>query len=311
MLRSLLSRQRALGPCMSAAASAAPATAPPAAGGGGGWWGLAAAAVSARLHTAGAPLLASLQVKIPALGESISDGTVSAVLKQAGDRVEEDEPILQIETDKVTVDVRAPRAGVIEAILVKPDDNVEVGHVVASIGDGDGAQPAAAAAPAPPQPTPAPQQPQQQPPEQPRKAAPAAAAAAPAAAAPAAPEAAPPAAPPAGHRAPSIAFPPRRTPEGEPISALPPAAAKQLLAAMLSGGGAGADAGSAPTAAAAAAASRPPVPDQYKHMIAVPIVGGSMPTLRGMPVPAGPPGPPRRTMTDAEMEAIMLGGAEP
>jgi hypothetical protein len=79
---------------------------------------------------------------------------------------------------------------------------------------------------------------------------------------------------------------------------------------MLGGGdgGDGADADSAPTAAAA---SRPPVPDQYKHMIAVPIVGGSMPTLRGMPVPAGPPGPPRRTMTDAEMEAIMLGGAEP
>jgi 2-oxoglutarate dehydrogenase E2 component (dihydrolipoamide succinyltransferase) len=120
MLRSLLSRQRALGPCLSAAASAAPAAAVPAAAGGSGsgWWGLAAAAVSARLHTAGAPLLASLQVKIPALGESISDGTVSAVLKQAGDRVEEDEPILQIETDKVTVDVRAPRAGVIEAILV-------------------------------------------------------------------------------------------------------------------------------------------------------------------------------------------------
>ena len=44
---------------------------------------------------------------------------------------------------------------------------------------------------------------------------------------------------------------------------------------------------------------------------AVPIVGGSMPVLRGMAVPSGPPGPPRRTMTDAEMEAIMLGGAEP
>lgn len=44
---------------------------------------------------------------------------------------------------------------------------------------------------------------------------------------------------------------------------------------------------------------------------AVPIVGGSMPILRGMPVPSGPPGPPRRTMTEAEMEAIMLGGAEP
>jgi biotin carboxyl carrier protein len=64
--------------------------------------------------------LASLQVKVPPLGESISDGTVAGVLKSAGDAVEEDEPIVQIETDKVTVDVRAPKAGVIEAILVRP-----------------------------------------------------------------------------------------------------------------------------------------------------------------------------------------------
>lgn len=61
---------------------------------------------------------ASLQVKIPALGESITDGAVAAILKQPGDPVEEDEPIVQIETDKVTVDVRAPTAGTIETILV-------------------------------------------------------------------------------------------------------------------------------------------------------------------------------------------------
>lgn len=60
---------------------------------GGAWW--PAAAATAGLHTA-RQLLSSLQVKIPALGESISDGTVAAVLKQAGDRVEEDEPILQV-----------------------------------------------------------------------------------------------------------------------------------------------------------------------------------------------------------------------
>ena len=55
---------------------------------------------------------------MPALGESISDGTVSTLLKQPGDAVAEDEPILQIETDKVVVDVRAPNAGVLENYLV-------------------------------------------------------------------------------------------------------------------------------------------------------------------------------------------------
>ena len=62
--------------------------------------------------------MVTLQVQVPALGESITDGTIAAILKQPGDRVEEDEPILQIETDKVTIDVRAPKAGTVEAILV-------------------------------------------------------------------------------------------------------------------------------------------------------------------------------------------------
>lgn len=69
------------------------ALAAPAAVSGGAWW--SAATATAGLHNA-RQLLSSLQVKIPALGESISDGTVAAVLKQPGDRVEEDEPILQV-----------------------------------------------------------------------------------------------------------------------------------------------------------------------------------------------------------------------
>jgi biotin carboxyl carrier protein len=68
------------------------------------------------LHSS--PALAALQVQVPPLGESITDGVVAAVLKHAGDAVEEDEPLVQIETDKVTIDVRAPAAGVIDAILV-------------------------------------------------------------------------------------------------------------------------------------------------------------------------------------------------
>lgn len=55
---------------------------------------------------------------MPALGESITDGTVSTLLKQPGEAVGEDEPILQIETDKVTIDVRAPHAGTLGQFLV-------------------------------------------------------------------------------------------------------------------------------------------------------------------------------------------------
>ena len=168
--------------------------------------------------------------------------------------------------------------------------------MVASIGPLDGSAAAAApAAPPPQQQQPAAQQPPAAAaapaPPPPRKAAPKKAAKPAAAAA-------------AGHRTPSIRFPPRHAPSGEQLSALPRERAAALLAQLVAGAGAGAGAG-------AAAAQRPPVPDQFKNMIAVPIVGGSMPILRGMPVPSGPPGPPRRTMTDAEMEAIMLGGAEP
>ena len=61
---------------------------------------------------------ASLQVQVPPLGESITDGTVAVILKQPGEFVEEDDPILQIETDKVTIDVRSPKSGTVEAILV-------------------------------------------------------------------------------------------------------------------------------------------------------------------------------------------------
>jgi 2-oxoglutarate dehydrogenase E2 component (dihydrolipoamide succinyltransferase) len=53
------------------------------------------------------------------MGESITEGTISAILKKAGEKVEEDEPIMQIETDKVTIDVRAPQAGVLQHLLVR------------------------------------------------------------------------------------------------------------------------------------------------------------------------------------------------
>ena len=62
---------------------------------------------------------AGLQVVVPPLGESITDAVVSTIFKKVGDTVEEDESILQLETDKVNIDVRSPKSGTIEAILVR------------------------------------------------------------------------------------------------------------------------------------------------------------------------------------------------
>jgi biotin carboxyl carrier protein len=61
---------------------------------------------------------ASVQVNVPALGESITDGAIATILKQKGEPVKEDEVLMQIETDKVTIDVRSPASGTVEAILV-------------------------------------------------------------------------------------------------------------------------------------------------------------------------------------------------
>jgi 2-oxoglutarate dehydrogenase E2 component (dihydrolipoamide succinyltransferase) len=92
------------------------------------------------------------EVKVPTLGESITEATLGQWLKQPGDPVRADEPIASLETDKVAVEVNAPVAGVMGAQLVKEGDNVAVGAVIASIEAGG----AAAAVPAqePPQSTP-------------------------------------------------------------------------------------------------------------------------------------------------------------
>ncbi|XP_023759436.1 dihydrolipoyllysine-residue succinyltransferase component of 2-oxoglutarate dehydrogenase complex 1, mitochondrial [Lactuca sativa] len=77
---------------------------------------------------------------VPFMGESISDGTLATFLKKPGDRVEVDEPIAQIETDKVTIDVASPEAGVIKEFVAKEGDTVEPGTKVAIISkSGEGA----------------------------------------------------------------------------------------------------------------------------------------------------------------------------
>ncbi|MFD9415425.1 biotin/lipoyl-containing protein, partial [Streptomyces goshikiensis] len=123
----------------------------------------------------------SVSVTLPALGESVTEGTVTRWLKAEGERVEADEPLLEVSTDKVDTEIPSPVSGILASIKVAEDETVEVGAELAVIDDGSGA-PAAAAAPAAT--------------EAPAAEAPAAEApAAPAAEAPAAPAAEAPAAP--------------------------------------------------------------------------------------------------------------------
>jgi pyruvate dehydrogenase E2 component (dihydrolipoamide acetyltransferase) len=85
----------------------------------------------------------SESVSLPALGESVTEGTVTRWLKNVGDRVEVDEPLVEVSTDKVDTEIPFPIAGVIEAILVQEDETVAVGTPLVTIGDGSGAGAAA------------------------------------------------------------------------------------------------------------------------------------------------------------------------
>ncbi|WP_426569666.1 2-oxoglutarate dehydrogenase, E2 component, dihydrolipoamide succinyltransferase [Streptomyces canus] len=146
---------------------------------------------------AGAGAAEGTDVVLPALGESVTEGTVTRWLKSVGDTVEADEPLLEVSTDKVDTEIPAPTSGVLLEITVGEDETAEVGAKLAVIG-APGAAPAAAPAPAAPAPAPA------APAPAPAAAAPAPAAPAPAPAAPAAPAPAPaaPAAPAAAAPAP-------------------------------------------------------------------------------------------------------------
>ncbi|MGW6803741.1 2-oxoglutarate dehydrogenase, E2 component, dihydrolipoamide succinyltransferase [Streptomyces sp. NPDC055039] len=97
-------------------------------------------------------------VTLPALGESVTEGTVTRWLKQVGEEVAEDEPLLEVSTDKVDTEIPAPVAGVLLEIVVGEDETAEVGAKLAVIG-APGAAPAAAPAPAAPAPAPVQQAP--------------------------------------------------------------------------------------------------------------------------------------------------------
>jgi pyruvate dehydrogenase E2 component (dihydrolipoamide acetyltransferase) len=205
----------------------------------------------------------SESVSLPALGESVTEGTVTRWLKKVGDRVEVDEPLLEVSTDKVDTEIPSPVAGVIEQILVQEDETVEVGTALVTIGDGaaPAAEAPAAAAPAAEAPAPAPV-------EQP--AAPAApapeVALPPAAEAPAAPVGAPVAESPAPAAAPAPVPAPQPTPAetAVPSTEAPvqaeqpaPAAAPEPVAPAAAAAPAPVEAPAAPAPAAPAATPAP------------------------------------------------------
>lgn len=86
----------------------------------------------------------STEIRVPTLGESVTEATIGQWFKKVGDTVAADEPIVELETDKVTIEVPAPSAGVLEAIAAQPGETVDVGALLGAIG---GAGAAAAAAP--------------------------------------------------------------------------------------------------------------------------------------------------------------------
>src|ERR671914_2661033 len=76
-----------------------------------------------------------VSVTMPALGESVTEGTVTRWLKREGDTVEVDEPLLEVSTDKVDTEIPSPAAGVLQKIVAQEDETVEVGAELAVIGE--------------------------------------------------------------------------------------------------------------------------------------------------------------------------------
>src|SRR4051794_21325308 len=95
-----------------------------------------------------------VEVRVPALGESVTEATVASWLKHEGDVVEAGEPLVELETDKVNVDVAAERSGVLTKIVRASGETVHPGDILATVPDAgaarDGTAPASAAGPAPP-----------------------------------------------------------------------------------------------------------------------------------------------------------------
>src|SRR5690242_8617905 len=89
------------------------------------------------------------EIRVPTLGESVTEATIGKWFKKPGDAVAVDEPLVELETDKVTIEVPAPAAGTLAEIAAKDGDTVAVGALLGQIKDGAGAARAAPAKPAP------------------------------------------------------------------------------------------------------------------------------------------------------------------
>ncbi|WP_083922344.1 2-oxoglutarate dehydrogenase, E2 component, dihydrolipoamide succinyltransferase [Nocardiopsis halotolerans] len=105
-----------------------------------------AASEASEASSSGGP---TTSVTMPALGESVTEGTVTQWLKSVGDTVEVDEPLLEVSTDKVDTEIPSPVAGVLNRILVDEDETVEIGAEIAVIGGTGDEPPASSEAPAP------------------------------------------------------------------------------------------------------------------------------------------------------------------
>src|SRR5438309_7544771 len=80
--------------------------------------------------------MAETEVKMPQMGESIFEGTVTKWLKKKGENVQRDEPLFEISTDKIDTEIPAPASGILQDILVKEGQTVQINTIVAIIGDG-------------------------------------------------------------------------------------------------------------------------------------------------------------------------------
>src|SRR5437763_17174532 len=89
------------------------------------------------------------EIRVPTLGESLTEATVAKWLKQPGEAVAQDEPVVELETDKATLEIPAPAAGTLGEIRAAEGSDVPIGAVLGTIADGV-AQPAASPLPGPP-----------------------------------------------------------------------------------------------------------------------------------------------------------------
>lgn len=224
-------------------------------------------------------LMHPAQVLVPSMGESIRDGNVVALLKGEGDSVKENDIVAQIETDKVTVDVRAPEDGVIEKLIVKIDDTVTPGQLLATLSPSPGALFTSKPSSAPPTPQPSPASTVD----------------------PARKECDL-----AKGRTPGIRFPPRRGPGGERLSLMTEEQRQQELrspvgASKIPAGSVGTSSEGPPSITIRTETGHPIAPCQ-------PAAASTAPQQRHV-LPASPV--LRRQLTPYEMEVIELGGAMP